>query len=256
MADKVKTEATDAETSRVSSPRRKGIALGGGIVGLVATAYLLFLMAVPGSRSNRPFQGPFLVPLTPEKVTVNLLGGSKDYLVMTVNAEYLAYDEGHVTGRVEDPLYQARQKDALLTLSSSKSKQELNDTTGKEVFRAMIRETLNPLLFPILIGRASDPANPDPRSGLKPGTSTGRATMREGMESHVLHVDAHRRTIALDSGPAVEFAGTETDLLLADAAGRTVYVDVTALDPGFVGEVPIGTLGEIHQIFFGDFISQ
>ena len=236
--------------------RKKGLVLGGGILSMVAVAYSLFLMAVPGVSANTPFKGPFVTTLTPEKVQANLGGSGKSYLLMILLADYEAYDEGAVVTRVADPRYQGWQKDALISLARSKGKGDLEDKIGLEVFRSEIRHRLNPLLFPIHLGDATDSSKGDEDSGLHPGVSIELSTMRGGHKSHILHLDTAKQTIGLDEGPLVEYDGTEIDLMVQDEAGRTVYLDMTEVVDGFHGDVHVGTQGNITRVLFNDFVVQ
>ena len=256
MADKKETEEepTGKAEKEAGRGKKKGIVLGGGIVGLVATAYLLFMVAVPRAPGNLPFQGPFFIALTPEEgLQTNLAGEGKNYLIMKLSARYEAYDESYATARTADDLYKMDETHALVVLARHKTKAELDAPLGEESFSYEIRDVLNPLLFPIHVGNEESTYEQDGDSGLRPGDSTSRATMRTCFYSHVLKVDGPRGTIALDNGPAVQFDGSETDLLLESETGKTVYVDVTNHDPEFVGDVHVGTFGRITKIRFGDF---
>lgn len=81
-------------------------------------------------------------------------------------------------------------------------------------------------------------------SGVAPGDSylDGDTILGNG---HTLTIDAPAGTLQLDGGPVVSFAGGETDLRLENESGDAVYVDVTALDPLFVGTVGIQAAGEL-----------
>ena len=93
-------------------------------------------------------------------------------------------------------------------------------------------------------------------SGLRAGASMDRATMRGIFWEHVLAVDAARKTIRADGGPEVTFTGEETDLLVEDERGRSLYVDVTGLHPGFHGQVQTGVLGRVRNVYFSSFLTQ
>ncbi len=254
MATKESTEETTEGEGKKS--RKKGLVLGGGIISMVAVAYSLFLMAVPGVNASTPFDGPFVITLTPEKVQANLGGSGKSYLLMTLLADYEAYDEGYVLSHAAEPLFLARQKDALITLACGKNKEDLADTIGRELFRDQIRERLNPLLFPIHIGSLGDATQGDTESGLFPGLSIELSTMRDGFKSHALHLDVDKHTVGLDDGPLVDFDGTEIDLLVQNELGHTVYLDMTGVIEGFDGSVRVGTHGNITNVLFGDFVVQ
>ncbi len=256
MADQEETEqeSTGEEEKSAGMGKKKGLALGGGIVGLVATAYLLFMVAVPRAPGNLPFQGPFFIALTDEDgLQTNLAGAGKNYLSTKLSARYEAYDETYATARAADELYKMDETHALVVLARHKTKAELDAPLGEDNFSYEIRDALNPLLFPIHVGNEESTYEPDDDSGLRPGTSTSEATMRAGFYSHVLKVDGPRGSIALDDGPAVQFDGSETDLMLESELGKTVYVDVTDHNPEFVGDVHVGSFGRIMTIRFADF---
>jgi len=259
MADK--KENPEGEEPEGDAPtakgKKKGIVLGGGIVGLIAAAYVVSLVAVPSRIEERAFGGPFVVELSAEPIQVNLAGDNgKRFLVMTLQAEYDAYEETYAANRVTDLLYQARLKDALIGVARQKTKADLDDTVGEEVFKAEVRDAVDPLLFPIHVGNPDSSTSGDEKSGLGPGDSAGRSTMRGGFHRHKLTIDGPRGTIQLDDGPVVEFRGDETNLELLDGQGRVLHVDVSNLEEGFSGEVPVGTFGRVRNVYFGKFLVQ
>lgn len=257
MADKQAKEEPEEDGPESQSGKKKGVVLGGGIVGLVAAAYLMFLVAVPSSEGNPPFDGPFLLELTAEPLQVNLAGdGGKHYLVMTLKARYEAYSESYATSAAIDPIFVATEKHALISATRHKTKAELDDQVGEEVFLNEIRDIINPLLFPIHFGGNPEPDQGDEASGLRPGHSVNQSTMRGGYMAHVVHLDSNAKTIALDNGPTVQFEGHEVDLLLESEFGLTLHVDVSHLNDGFQGDVSVGTHGRIVKILYDKFIVQ
>jgi hypothetical protein len=80
--------------------------------------------------------------------------------------------------------------------------------------------------------------------------------MRGLFYEHALHVDAARKSVRLDDGKETSFQGDEADLFVADARGKGVYVDVSALHEGFVGEVSVGTFGRVRNVYFNTFLTQ
>lgn len=248
--------AEGEEGGETPKKSKRPLVLGGGVVGLIALAFILSQVAVPkGPQKAPPFQGPYVIDVAEGDVQVNLDGG-KRYLVMQLKAQYDAYDEAYAAARVVDPLYMAMLNDALIRLGRKKSSEELNDQVGEEVFTAEIRDAIDPLLFPLHVGNESDANLGHPESGLAPGRTAHHSTMRGGFKAHVLHVDAPNKTIRLDEGPETPFEGTEDNLAVEDARGQRVYLDVTALDPEFVGEVNIGTFGSIDKILFSRLLVQ
>lgn len=263
MADEEKKEDEEEQTEGVEEEpkkkKKKGLLLGGGVLGLVAAAYALTLAAVPKAAEDVPFQGPFVVDLSAAegKIQVNLAGGGgKRYLVMTLKAEVFAYDQAYPVGRTADLHYQAMEKDALIRVARQKTKEDLDDVVGEDVFKQEIRDAIDPLLFPIHVGNPTDPNKPHEESGLAPGKSQHRGTMRARFHSTRIAVDAPRKTLILGEGEPTTFEGYEKDLMLQDEAGHVVYVDVTGLDPEFVGDVPVGTLGVVRNLYFDKLLVQ
>jgi flagellar basal body-associated protein FliL len=249
----------DAQTNDAETPARsrKGMFVGGGMLAVVATAWMLTQLAVPKAPVDAPFRGPFVVGLAQgeEKVQVNLAGG-KSYLVMILKAEYEAYDETYAQKRVLDPLYKAQEKDALINVARQKRKDDLDDSVDEEIFKQALLVAVEPLLFPVHVGNPESPTEADRTSGLRPGRKAAEATMRGGFRAHVLRVDAPRKTIMLDDGPSVTFEGNETSLSVPNAAGAFVSLDVTRLEPDFVGEVNVGTFGDLRSIYFDQLLVQ
>ena len=79
-----------------------------------------------GNLLDITFQGPFVIALsqaTPN-VQANLKGdGGKRFVSMVVKAEFHAYSEGYAINRTAEMLYQAKERDAILLLSRSKTKE-------------------------------------------------------------------------------------------------------------------------------------
>lgn len=259
MADEPKTETKTAAPAEVVAPKKskKGLFLGGGLMTLIATGYALSLAAAPEVHKEVSIQGPFVVDLCADELQVNLArNGGRSFLVMTLKAEVYAYNQAYPVARLADPLYVAKLKDVLIGISTQKSKEEIETPIGKEIFKEELRESVDKVLFPVHVGSEDSPHDGHAKSGLRPGESCRKSTYREGFMSGVLTVDAARKTIALDGGAAVGFRGDETDLQVADASGRFVYVDVTALHDGFKGEVHTGTFGRVKSILFDSIIFQ
>ena len=275
MADKKDEAKSDKQTSAAEAPKKskKGLFAGGGIAGLLALAYILSMMAVPKRGEKKPhLEGPFVARLSKTDLQVNLAGeGSKRYLVMGLNAEYFAYDEAYVVGRLgapagggeghgdppkEDPLYTARLKDSLLKLSATKTRDQVTDPVLIDGFLEDIRKVVDPVLFPVYVGDSHAPMNPDTKSGLRAGESISASTLRGLLHDHALKVDAKKKTITFDNGPTVAFDGKESDIKLTNKAGDVVFVDVGDLKPEFAGEVPIGVPGKVRKIYRDSFLVQ
>ena len=259
MADDKKKDDEQADGEEAPKKSKKGIFIGGGITALVAAAYMLFLVAVPKMPQDIPFEGPFVIALsqaTPN-VQANLKGdGGKRFVSMVIKAEYYAYSESYAINRTAEMLYQAKERDAILLLSRGKTKEDLFDQVGVDIYKRELRDTLNPLLFPIHVGDESDPAGSHEQSGLGPGESVKASTMRGGFHAHTITIDGPKGTIQLDSGQPVRFDGTETDLQIENEFGQYLFVDVSELKLDFVGEVMAGTFGYIDDILFDQFIIQ
>lgn len=252
-----------APTPRRGAPsKQRGLFLGGGIVGLIGLAWALSLVAVPSGpdhdRAKHRIGGPFVAEISPSAgFQVNLAGdGGKHYLSLKLDVEVDAFEEAYATARASQPLHQAKLTDAVLRTASQKTKGELDNAVGREVFRDELRLALDPVLFPVHVGDEHSSEGTHEASGLRFGRSIAKASMRGLFYEHALHLDVARASIRLDDGKDVTFHGDETDLFVADARGKGVYVDVSALSAGFVGEVPVGTFGRVRNVYFNNFLTQ
>lgn len=257
MADEEKKEEEAGAGEEAPKKSKKPLFLGGGIVGLVAAAYIVSMVALPGESTPPPFDGPFIVQLTDGDVQVNLKGnnGSR-YLVMSLRAEYFGYDETYVTTRVADAVYQANMVDALIGLGRQRTMADVEDAVGEETLKEEIREAVDPLLFPIHVGNAAEYLKPHAESGVGPGRSIERSTMRGGFQEHVISVNAIKGEIKLDEGELQTFDGTEDDFMLVNQNGLTVFVDLTGVPEDFVGELNVGTFGRVRKILNTKFLTQ
>jgi flagellar basal body-associated protein FliL len=261
MATEEKSPEAGPSTEAARTPaRKKGLLLGGGVVSLVALAWVLSVVAVPAQREHaaHPLQGPFIAEISPPSgFQVNLAGdGGKHFLSMTLNVEVDALEQTYVSARTSDPLYQAKLTDAVLRVASQKTKGELDSAVGKDVFREELRLALDPVLFPIHVGNELQAGARHKKSGLRPGLSADRSTSRGFFYEHELEVDPVDKTIRLDHGPKIAFEGNESDLFVADAKGKGIYVDVSGLEPGFAGAVQAGTFGRVRNVYFVSFLTQ
>ena len=265
--DKKPTEsnaaASTAEPSAAQAKKgSKSVLLGGGVAGLIALAWALSLVAVPsGGHHNEPahhIAGPFMADVSPSAgFQVNLAGdGGKHYLSLKLNVEVDAFEEAYASARTAQPLYQAKLTDAVLRTASQKTKGELDNTVGREVFRDELRMALDPVLFPVHVGDELAPDGMHEASGVRFGRSIWKSTMRGLFYEHALFVDAARKSVRLDDGKDVTFQGDETALFVSDAHGKGVYVDLSGLHGDFVGEVPIGTFGRVRNVYWDTFLTQ
>jgi flagellar basal body-associated protein FliL len=261
-AESAAAPAEGGEPGSAKSAKQKGMFLGGGIVGLIGLAWALSIVAVPsgGGHDEKAHRigGPFMADVSPSAgFQVNLAGdGGKHYLSLKLNVEVDAFEEGYATARASQPLYQAKLTDAVLRTASQKTKGELDNGVGREVFRDELREALDPVLFPVHVGDEHSPEAAHEESGLRFGRSVARSSMRGLFYDHVLHVDATKKSLRLDDGNELTFLGDEPDLFVADARGKGVYVDVGGLHADFVGTVPVGTFGRVRNVYFNTFLTQ
>jgi hypothetical protein len=270
MADAKKDAAPEgAKAAESDAPKksRAPIVFGGGALAMVALGYILSLMAVPAKEASRvELEGPWVVGLSKSDIQVNLSGdSSKRFLVMKLQAEYFAYDQVYVNGRLgiavghgggehgeapeEDPIYTAQLKNALLKLGATKTREQVTDPVLIDGFLEDVRSVVDPILFPVYVGNSHSPHEVDKVSGIKVGDSSSDSNFRGLLHEHFLDVDSLRKKIRLDDGPAVEFEGHERDLLVEDKDHQKVYVNLTELKPDFNGKVPIGVPGHVRAIY-------
>ncbi len=254
MADAKKDDKKDDKSAPdpAAAAKKQKLFIAGGVVGVLALAFVAALMAVPKEVVKPELLGPFVAPLSPNKLQVNLNDG-RSYLVLNLNVKFEAYAADYVTTRTTDPVCNAEVRDQLVAISSAKSRQEVSDKVLKPVYLEEIRHAVEPLLFPVHIGEGLAPGDADPASGIKPGVST--PTFRGLFEDHRLKVDAVQKTLALDDGEPINFEGKERDLAVASAAG-TVYVDLSGLKEEFVGEVKVGVKGYVKRVLWEDVLIQ
>jgi hypothetical protein len=268
MADKKEAKGAkdgkDAVAEAPAASSKKKLVFGvGGVVAALALAFVASLMAVPKKAHTPHLEGPFVAKLSKEQIQANLArAGGKRYVALLLQAEYYAYSDAYVQGRLggggggghgpagaEDPLYLAMLKDALLTVAATKTPDEITDAALVDVFLEEVREAVDPVLFPVYIGDAMTPYQPDKESGLKVGEDHMRSTMRGLLHEHALRVDGGAKTIALDAGSAIPFTNRDRNLKVINQAGEYVYVDCTLVNSKFSGTVPVGVPGRVRRIF-------
>jgi hypothetical protein len=251
-------ESNDKLAEGGDAPPKKGkrkLLVGGGVTALVATAFVAALMAVPKKSGERALHGPFVAPLTPEKVQVNL-AGAKNFLILDLNIVYDAYEETYFLARAEDPLMNAEIKDALVGLTSAKTREDVADSVNRPVLMEELRAAVDPLLFPVHVGETAVPTRADPTSGVGPGMSAHDSTFRGEHDLHLLKVDAVERSLQIDDGPVIGFEGHETDLSVTTADDSVLYLDVSGLKDGFQGEVRVGVMGRVRRILWNEVLIQ
>lgn len=83
-------------------------------------------------------------------------------------------------------------------------------------------------------------------SGIAAGASSATGdTIIGPAGAHSLAIDDGAKTISLNGGPAITYTGSETDLKITGPGGEVVYVDVTGVTAGFVGNVSIAADGAL-----------
>jgi flagellar basal body-associated protein FliL len=256
----VQDESAQAAGAPPKRRSRKLVLFGGSAGLIVLVAWVLSLVAVPGKAHDEQhlLLGPFVVDISPRTgFQVNLAGrGGRHYLALSIKAEVDAFEQAYALALAEAPLYQARVTDTVLDLAARKAKDELEDEGGKELLREELRVALDPVLFAVHVGQTEHVDQRDLTSGLRPGLSNRQATMRGMFYEHELEIDATAHTVKLDDGPAVTFEGGEADLMVQDAAGRSVYLDLSGLEEGFKGKVHVGVMGRVRSINFSQFLTQ
>lgn len=255
MADAKKDDKKDdksAPDAAAAKAKRQKLVVGGGVVAVLAAAFVAALMAVPKKEATPQLQGPFVAPLSPSKLQVNLNDG-RSYLVLNLNVKFEAYAADYLTQRTADSVCNAEVRDQLVAISSAKSRQDVSDKVLKPVYLEEIRHAVEPLLFPLHIGGGLAPGDADPQSGIEPGVTS--STFRGLFEEHLLKIDAVERTIVLDDGAPVKFAGDERDLAIESASG-TIQVDVSGLKPEFRGDVKVGVKGQVKRVLWDEVLIQ
>ena len=255
------TTTAEGQDGEAAAPSSRGpLKLLGAVIGLISTGLVLAVMATPKSRAPERFRGPdvhaFFGP------DGELVANTRDdnfsrYVKFRPSCSFLAYDLEYPDRRREDPQYEAVIEERMQTLISGLVIDEIMAGTNREVFAAKLEEVAEPVLFPVHVGETELPFEEDPASGLRVGESQDRhGTFRGHFHRHVLKVDAPAGTVQLDEGPVAHFDGDEYDLLVEDPTGKTIYLDVTTVREDFVGEVQVGVMGRIRELFTGDILVQ
>ena len=152
-----------------------------------------------------------------------------------------------MAARVADPIYTASVTDAVLGIASRYDETVMNEDIG-QTFLSELEIALDPILFPVQLGKSKTPSEADPESGLKLGLSTERSTLRGSLYDHHITLDAAEKKMRLDDGPPVVFQGDERDLRVENERGRSVYLDVTDMKPDFKGQVLVGVHGRVKRL--------
>ena len=257
MADEEKTEQTTDDAAPEGGGKKKKVMVIGGAVAALALAFVGALMAVPSKSEQPELKGPFVAPLTTDKVRVNLAGNSsKRILLLEMNVKYKAYDSAYFDARAADPVYLAELKAALLRIAATKTLEDVTLPDRVPAFEEEMRVAVERLLFPIHVGDSKLPLDADGASGLAPSEKMERSRFRGLWTEHAIHVDAPKGLLRVDDGPEVQFDGTEVDLAVPTGPETFVYLDVTKLDPTFQGSVALGNHGRVMRLLGNDWIIQ
>jgi flagellar basal body-associated protein FliL len=256
MADAKKDDKVASVDPAAAAAKKRKVMLFGGVVGGLALAFVAALMAVPKPPAPTPeVRGPFVGPLTPDKVQVNLSDG-RSYFVLKLDLLYEAYDAEYLTQRTADKVCQAEIRDALVAICSSKSRNDVVDKVNKPVFLEEVRRAVEPLLFPVHVGEGASPLDTDPRSGLGAGDSMSRSTFTGLFEEHALTIDAVQKKLSLDDGAELAFNGDERDFELSAPDGSKIWIDLSRLEPEFSGTVKIGIKGRTKRVLWNEALIQ
>jgi len=255
--DEAEVEQADGE----SKGKSKLIKLVGGFAGLLVMAWIAATLAVPSKTKHPRFSTPFTVPmvLDPDtKIPVNLDENNMTrFLQMDFNLFVRCYDEAYVSERQNDPNYEPFLKSRLIAIATSKKLDEvIGGVAAQHAFLEEVRDHIDPILFPVHVGDTKNPLAAHEDSGLMPGSMMDRASFRGKFYDHVLKVDAPARTITIDDGPPLEFVGTEDNLVVRTGTGEVLYLDVTDINPEYIGEMPIGVHGRINQVLADELVVQ
>jgi flagellar basal body-associated protein FliL len=251
-----KSEKADAAAADVKKSK-KPFVLWGAVAAILALSWVLATLAVPSRPVYRTFEGPFMAALSAERVQANLAGEhNKRFLVMSLNAMFDAYAQDYVAKRTADPLYHPLLIDAILGVTSGKTREQVHGPVAQETFREELRRAIEPILFPIHVGDAPTPHAADPKSGVKPGLSAFRGTMRDPLFDRMLYLDVPMGRARLGEGPEIAFSAGERDLRVTDDRGLDAYIDLSEVKPDFRGQVKIGVHGRIRQILFQEYLVQ
>lgn len=257
MADEPENPEETAEDAPKKS--KKGLFLVGGVMLLMLVGYLGASMGVPSEEPIPQLEGPFVIGLNEADKNMQINLASTDqtvYLLISLSAEFDAYEAGELEGRMTDPRYRTYLMDALVSLCSEKTPESLEGRDSKDAFKLEVLDAIDPILFPVKFGDAAEPLAADPNSGLRPGISTFNASLRGRYYDHKLTLDVPNKTIRLDDGEELTFIGDEDDLAVSNASGKFVFVNLTMLDPEFVGEVKVGVTGRIRRILSEFWVKQ
>ena len=251
--------ADQAEGEGEEKSSKSSLKLLGGVVGLLGAGTALALMAMPKKDKTPSFDGPAMHNLVepPEVVGNPLDDNYARYFRFHPSCSFMAYDLGYPEGRRADPHYEPLLREAISTTISTYTMDELMSGNSETWLPELIESIVEPILFPVHLGETATPYDQHEESGLRLGPSQEReGTFRGAFFEHTLHVDVPEKTMQLDDGPEVTFESGAFDVLVEAPNGSKVYVDVSAANEEFVGDIHIGVMGRIRRLFPGDKMAQ
>ena len=256
---------TDTENNQadpiVEEPKnsKRGLIFGSSILCVIAAAAATAFLGVPREMSWD--YSRFVVPLKAEPFQMNLAPTYTHYLVMDVVADVRSYDEEATRAWVADPICISYLDHAINSVGSAATMNEVFDITGPDgipgkLFMEQIRASIEKVIFAVQFGDAPDPMTADSESGIAPGISSRKSSLRGPLSEHSIQLDCISHTIQFDDGDTYSFDGTEDDFHLTNSAGNSIYVDLTDVELDYMGEVPVGVTGRVLSVLKRKFVVQ
>ena len=232
---------------------KRGLIFGSSILCVIAAAVATAFLGVPREMSWD--YSRFVIPLKDKDGTfqMNLAPTYHRYLVLDVSVDLLSYDEEATRAWVADPICISYLDNDINSLGSAVTINEIFGVTGPDgvpgkLFMEQVRATVEKIIFAVQLGDASDPMTADSASGLGPGISSRKSSLRGPLSEHSIQLDCISHTIQFDDGDMYSFDGTEDDFHLTNSAGDSIYVDLTGVELDFMGEVPVGVSGRVLSV--------
>jgi len=253
---------TTADEPLVDEPKRskRGLLVSSSVFCVIAAAAMPAFLGVPKELAWD--YSRFVVPLKAEAFEVNLAdAGRRRYLVMDLVVDVRSYNEEATRSWVADPICVSYLDHAVNSVGSAATMEEVYDLTGPDgvqgkLFMEQIRSSVEKVIFAVQFGDASDPMTADSLSGLAPGVSSRLSTFRGPISQHSIYLDCIGHTVKFDDGEPCSFDGTEDNFHITNAAGDSIYIDVSNVELDFNGEVPVGVSGQILSVLKRKFVIQ
>lgn len=259
MAEEEVNEAEGAEEEGEPKKSKGSLKLLGAVVGLLSAGAALATMAMPKKVEVKTLDGPSMhVLFTEGGVTGNPLDDNfARYFKFDPSCSYLAYDLAYPATRAADPHYEALLRESIQHMVSSYRLDELYAGRDNGTFASELEMLVEPILFPVHLGETMTPYDIHEESGLRLGDSQDReGTFRGAFYEYVLHVDAEKKTLKIGEGPEVTFSDGDYNVLVEAEDETKLYIDVSAINEGFAGEVHVGVMGRIRRLFLGEVMAQ